>query len=108
VQAVDGVVVARVDGLDRDAVRTLALAVRDQPDVRAVILGAAPEGGGVALVAAVAAGSGLHAGELIADAARAVGGGGGKGADLAVAGGRNPDELDAALDLARAAASAAP
>lgn len=103
-QAVDGVVVARVDGLDRDAVRTLALAVRDQPDVRAVVLGAAPEGGGVALVAAVTPDSGLEAGALIADAAKTVGGGGGKGKDLAVAGGRNPDGLDDALAQARAAA----
>jgi len=30
-----------------------------------------------------------------------VGGGGGKGADLAVAGGRHPEHLDAALDLVR-------
>ncbi|HYI60842.1 MAG TPA: alanine--tRNA ligase [Acidimicrobiales bacterium] len=103
-QAVDGVVVARADGLDRDAVRTLALAVRDRPGIRGVVLGAAPEGGGVALVAAVAPGSGLHAGELIAEAARTVGGGGGKGADLAVAGGRHPEALDQALDQARAAA----
>ena len=103
-QATDGVVVARVDGLDRDAVRTLALAVRDQPGIRAVVLGAAPEGGGVALVAAVSPGAELNAGELIADAARTVGGGGGKGADLAVAGGRDPEALDAALAQARTAA----
>ena len=64
----------------------------------------APEGGGVAIAAAVAPDSGLNAGELIADAARAVKGGGGKGADLAVAGGKEPAALDAALDLARAAA----
>ncbi len=103
-QAVDGVVVARVDGLDRDAVRALALAVRDQPGIRGVVLGAAPEGGGVALVAAVAPDAGLHAGELIADAARTVGGGGGKGADLAVAGGRQPEALDEALSQVRSAA----
>ncbi len=68
-QAVVGVVVARVEA-DKDGVRDLALAVRDQPGVRAVVLGAAPEGGGAVLVAAVAPGSGLHAGELIADASR--------------------------------------
>lgn len=106
-QAIDGVVVARVDGLDRDAVRTLALAVRDQAGVRGVVLGAAPDGGGVALVAAVTPDSGLNAGELIADAAKAVGGGGGKGADLAVAGGRDPGGLDEALTRARAAAGLA-
>ncbi|MBW3609600.1 MAG: DEAD/DEAH box helicase family protein [Actinobacteria bacterium] len=45
-------------------------------------------------------------GELIADAARTVGGGGGKGPELAVAGGRDPSKLDEALDRARAAAAA--
>ena len=49
-QAVDGIVVARHDGVDRDALRDLAFAVRDQPGIRAVILGGAPEGGGAALV----------------------------------------------------------
>ena len=61
-----------------------------------------PGGKGVALVAAVAPDSGLNAAELIADAARTVGGGGGKGADLAVAGGREPERLDEALDQVRA------
>ncbi len=37
--AVDGVVVARVDGLERDDLRELALAVRDHPGIRAVVLG---------------------------------------------------------------------
>ena len=44
--AVDGVVVARVDGLDRDDLRELALAVRDHPGVRGVVLGGAPAGRG--------------------------------------------------------------
>ncbi len=105
--AVDGIVVSRVDGLDRDALRDLAVAVRDVPGVRAAVLGSAPEAGGVALVAAVTPDSGLHASELIADAARAVKGGGGKSADLAVAGGKDPAALDDALDLARSAAGLA-
>ncbi|HEY6531354.1 MAG TPA: alanine--tRNA ligase [Acidimicrobiales bacterium] len=102
--AIDGVVVARVDGLDREALRDLAVAVRDAAGIRGVVLGSAPEAGGVALVAAVTPDSGLHASELIADAARAVKGGGGKSPDLAVAGGKDPAALDEALDLARAAA----
>ena len=81
--------------------------MRDQPGVRAVVLGGAPEGGGVALVAAVAKDSGLDASDLIADAARTVGGGGGKSPDVAVAGGRDPSRLDEALDQARAAAAGA-
>ncbi len=106
-QAVDGVVVARVDDLERDAFRDLAVAVRDQDGVRGVVLIGEPDGGGVALVAAVTPDSGLHAGELIADAAKTVGGGGGKSPDLAVAGGRDPSKVDEALDLARAAAGLA-
>src|SRR5699024_10716152 len=46
--AVDGVVVARVDDLARDDLRGLAVAIRDRPDIRAVVLIGAPEGGGVA------------------------------------------------------------
>ncbi len=102
--ALDGVVVARVDGTTRDDLRDLALAVRDQPGVRAVVLGGAPEGGGAALVAVVTKDSGLLASDLIAAAARTVGGGGGKNPDVAVAGGRDPGRLDEALDQARAAA----
>ena len=105
--AVDGIVVARVDGLARDGLRDLAVAVRDQPGVRAVILGGAPSGGGAALVAAVAADSGLHAGELIADASKSIKGGGGKAADLAVAGGKDPEGIDDALAAARRAAGLA-
>jgi alanyl-tRNA synthetase len=58
-------------------------------------------------VAAVAPDSGLHAGELIADAARSVKGGGGKSADLAVAGGKDPARLDDALEQASRAAGIA-
>ncbi|MGH9111018.1 MAG: alanine--tRNA ligase [Acidimicrobiales bacterium] len=105
--AVDGVVVARVDGTDRDDLRDLALAVRQRPGVRAVVVGGEPEGGGAALVAAVAKDSGLNAAELIADAARTVKGGGGKNPELAVAGGSDAGRLDEALDQARAAAGIA-
>ena len=103
-EAVDGVVVARRDDVERDALRDLALAVRDQPGVRAVVLGGTPPGGGVALVAAVEKGSGMVASELIRPAAKVVGGGGGKDPIVATAGGRDPSKLDEALDLARTAA----
>jgi alanyl-tRNA synthetase len=106
-QAVDGVVVVRVDGTTRDELRELALAVRQQPGVRAVVVGGQPEGGGAALVAAATKDGGLNAGELIAEAARTIGGGGGKKAELSVAGGRDPSRLDEALDQARAAAGVA-
>jgi alanyl-tRNA synthetase len=105
--AVDGVVVARVDGTPRDELRELALAMRDRPGIRAVVLGSVPDEGGVALVSAVSKEGGLHAGELLADAARTVGGGGGKQGDVATAGGRHPEKLDEALAQARAAAGLA-
>ena len=101
--AVDGVLVARVEADSRDDVRDLAVALRDRPGMRAVVLGTSPGGKGVALVAAVAPDSGFNAAELIADAARIIGGGGGKGADLAAAGGRHPEHLDEALEQVRAA-----
>jgi alanyl-tRNA synthetase len=100
--AVDGVLVAQVEAEDRNALRDLAVALRDRPDMRVVVLGSSPGGKGAALVAAVTPDSGWNAAELIADATRTIGGGGGKGAELAVAGGRDPDGIPAALDQVRA------
>jgi len=102
--AVDGVVVARVDGMSRDELKDLAVAIRDKEGVHAVVLGGAADGGGAALVAAVVSGNETEAGALIADGAKAIKGGGGKGAELAMAGGKDPDGVDEALTLARAAA----
>ena len=100
-EAVDGVVVARVDGISRDDLKNLAVALRDQEGIRGAVLGGAPDGGGAALVAAVTSDSGLHAGELIAEGSKCIKGGGGKAPDLAIAGGKDPAGLDQALDLAR-------
>ena len=44
-QAVDGVVVARVDDLERDSLRDLAVSIRDQEGVHAVALAGALAGG---------------------------------------------------------------
>ncbi len=100
-EAIDGVVVARIDGLSRDELRDLALAIRSRDGVRAVVLGGAPEGGGAAIMAAVRPDSGLHAGELIADAARLIQGGAGRAPEFSQAGGKDPSRLDEALDLVR-------
>ena len=102
--AEDGLVVALIDGIDRDGLRQLAMAVRDRDGVRAVVLGAAPEGGGAALVAAVATGSGLDAGALVAEAARTIGGGGRSNPEVTAVGGKAPERLAEALEQARAAA----
>ena len=102
--AVNGIVVARVEDTDRDALKDMAIAIRDTPGIRGVVLGSAPASGGVALISAVTKDSGLNASELIAEAAKLVQGGGGKSPDLAIAGGKKPEALDAALSAVRVAA----
>ena len=104
--AQDGLVVSQVDGIDRDGLRDLAVAISTQDGVNAVVLGTAPEGGGAALVAVVAPQSGLDAGVLVAEAAKTIGGGGRPNAEMTVIGGRNPENLPQALEQARAAAQA--
>ncbi len=105
--AVGGVVVARVDNLGRDELKDLAVNLRSQDGIDIVVLGGQPDGGGAALVAAVTPGHSVSAGELIAEGAKAIKGGGGKGPDLAMAGGKDPAGIDTALDLARQAAGVA-
>jgi alanyl-tRNA synthetase len=101
-EAIAGAVVARRDGLTAEALRDLALAVRSEPGVEVVVLGGAPEVGKVSLVAAARSGGRFKAPELIVDAARAVGGGGGgKNPELAMAGGRDASRLDEALEGVR-------
>jgi alanyl-tRNA synthetase len=99
--AVDGVIVARVDDAARDALREMALSLRDQPGIRAVVLGGAPDGGGAALVAAVTPDSGLDAAALLEPGKALIKGGGGKDPLLTVAGGKDAGGIDAALDAAR-------
>ncbi|MDQ3390159.1 MAG: alanine--tRNA ligase [Actinomycetota bacterium] len=96
----DGVVVARVDGLVPGDLRQVALAVRQEPGVEVVVLVGETPGGGVGLVATVAPGSGRVAADLIRDAAKAVGGGGGGKGDIATAGGKDTSNIDEALKLA--------
>jgi alanyl-tRNA synthetase len=102
-EAIGDVVVTRIDGLSPGDLRDLAIAIRQQ-GVDAVVLGGISDSGGVSLVAAVQPGSGKVAGDLIRDAAKAVGGGGGGKGDIATAGGKNTEGLDEALRIAEAAA----
>ena len=104
---VNGVVISRVDGITPNDLRELALAVRQDAQVKLVVLGGVTDTGGVALVATVSSGVSLSAGDLIKDAAKAVGGGGGGKGDIATAGGKNPAALDEALEIARRVATEA-
>ena len=106
-QAVDGALIMRVDGISPAELRDLAIAVRTKSGIEAVVLGGVSDSGGVALVAAVTPASGLKAGDLIKDAAKQVGGGGGGKGDIATAGGKNAAALDDALATATKAVDAA-
>jgi alanyl-tRNA synthetase len=101
----DGVIVYRVDGLDPGDLRDLAIAVRQQPGVRRVVLIGATPTGGASLVAAVQPSEGIEAADLIKAAAKAVGGGGGGKGDIATAGGKDPAGLDEAMRIATEAAN---
>ena len=108
-EAVDGVVVARRDGFTNDGLRKLALAARDALGSGVVALvGLTPEGSKAAVAVAVSkdlVDRGVAAGPIAAEAARAVGGGTGKQADVAVGGGPNADAVDEALALLQQAVS---
>ncbi len=104
--ATNGRIISRVDGLSPTDLRDLAIAVRQQPGIEIVVLGGVTDSGGVSLVAAVTPGSGRVAADLIKDAAKAVGGGGGGRGDIATAGGKNAGALDDALRMAAAEAAA--
>ena len=101
--AAGAIVVARRDGLAPDALRELAATTLAREGVQAVVLGGTPGDGKVSIVAAVEKGFAVPAPELVAGAARIVGGGGGgRNPEIAMAGGRDASRLDEALEWVRA------
>jgi alanyl-tRNA synthetase len=98
-------VVERVPDAGADDLRRIASAVRDRvgagPGV--VVLGSEVSGKAamVALLSSELAGAGAAARDVLAKAAKAVGGGAGGKGDLASAGGRDPSRLEEALRVAR-------
>ncbi|MDG1489916.1 MAG: alanine--tRNA ligase-related protein, partial [Actinomycetota bacterium] len=104
--AINGIVVTRVDSMSRDSLRDLASAIQKENGIKAVVLAGAPDEGGVALVASVSVESGLLAGDLLDQAAKAVQGGFGRKGEpsIILAGGKNIAGIDEALQHARLAA----
>jgi alanyl-tRNA synthetase len=93
---------------DQRAMLEIADRVRQKLGAAAVVLGGAGDGK-VALVASFsdeATGRGLSAAAVVKEAAAVVGGGGGGRENVAQAGGRDPEKLDEALSVARAAIAA--
>ncbi|HXW56607.1 MAG TPA: alanine--tRNA ligase [Candidatus Cybelea sp.] len=92
------VVAARVSGVDRENLRQMVDALRHKLGSGVVVLATADDDK-VALVAGVTKDlvPRLHAGKIVQEIARMVGGSGGGRPDLAEAGGKDPDGIDKAL-----------
>ncbi len=90
-----GIVVARRDRIEPDALRSLAQSVLRHDGVRAVVLGGSPDGTKVAIVAAT--GGSPDATQLVRALGVMVGGGGGGSAEVALAGGKDASGIEAAL-----------
>ena len=102
-QSVDGtnVLVSQVDGVDAKQLRDMVDQLKDRLGSGVVVLASAGESN-VNLVASVSADltRRYHAGNIIKELARIVGGGGGGRPDFAQAGGKEPAKIDAALKRA--------
>jgi len=93
------IVCRQLDGVDRDQLRQYADNLRHEGGSVAVLLATVQEGK-VTLLAAVSPDlvkRGVKAGDCVREAARLIGGGGGGRPDLAEAGGKDPSQVDAAL-----------
>jgi alanyl-tRNA synthetase len=103
------VLAQRVDNLDRNQMRTLVDNLRNKLGSGVVVLGSAQDSDGkVALIVGVTKDliSRVQAGKIIKPVAEKVGGSGGGRPDMAEAGGKDPEKLDAALAEAYSAVDA--
>ena len=93
------VLAARIDGMDRQQMRSLADSLRNKWKSAVVVLASAVEGS-VAIVTAVTKdrAAKVHAGKLAGALAQAVGGKGGGRPDMAEGGGKDAAALDGALE----------
>ena len=108
-QAHDGRIVERRDGLGADDLRALAIAMRDALGSGVVALVGVHDGkAGLAVaVSKDKVDTGVSAADLARDAAKALGGGTAKRADVVQGGGQNIAAIDDALELLTAAVNAA-
>jgi alanyl-tRNA synthetase len=99
------ILVAQMEGAAPDSLKTAAERLQQKLGESAVVLGSTPEAGKVSLVAAfspkVNQEKKLQAGKFIGEIAKLCGGGGGGRPNFAQAGGRDPSQLAAALDVAK-------
>ncbi|QIR38184.1 alanine--tRNA ligase [Tolypothrix sp. PCC 7910] len=97
------IIVAQLDDVDPESLKTAAERLLQKIGNGAVVLGSVPEAGKVSIVAAFSADvnkKGLQAGKFVGAVAKICGGGGGGRPNLAQAGGRDASKLPEALTQA--------
>ena len=92
----------KMEGIDMNALRNLGDELKEKIESGVVVLASAKDGkvNLIAMATDDAMKAGAHAGNLIKEIASLVGGGGGGRPNMAQAGGKNPDGIDAALEKA--------
>ena len=90
----------KLEDTDMDALRNLGDSLKEKLDSGVVVLASSSSGkvNLIAMATEAAIKSGAHAGNLIKGIAGLVGGGGGGRPNMAQAGGKNPDGIEAALE----------
>ncbi len=96
-------VTKKLEGVDMNQLRELGDQIKDKIGEGVVILASSSDGKVNLIVTATneAQNKGAHAGNIIKEIAPLVGGGGGGRPNMAQAGGKNPDGIDAALEKAK-------
>ncbi|MCB9894244.1 MAG: alanine--tRNA ligase [Planctomycetes bacterium] len=97
------VYVAEFDGVEAPDLLTISDALRQDDAPSAILLGSRGEGRALLLLSFTKdlVGRGLHAGKIVGEMARLVGGGGGGKPEIAQAGGKNPEGMSEALATGR-------
>jgi alanyl-tRNA synthetase len=98
------IIVAQLDDVDPESLKTAAERLLQKLGNGAVVMGSVPEAGKVSIVAAFSPEvnkKGLQAGKFVGAVAKICGGGGGGRPNLAQAGGRDASKLPEALEQAR-------
>lgn len=96
-------IVAGVEDVDMDELRNISDMLKDKLGSGVVVLGtrASDKVNFIATATKDVVGKGFHAGKLIKEVAAVAGGGGGGRPDMAQAGGKKPEMMDAALEKAK-------
>lgn len=96
------IVAGRVEAADMETLRQMADMIRDRLDIGVVILGATANDkvNFVAMATTSAVAKGIHSGNIVKEAAKVSGGGGGGKPEMAQAGGKDTAKIEEAIEAA--------